>query len=269
MTYVIDHDAIAKRSLVNQFHNKIMLSRKTQTTVLSIIALSVVSFSSCKKDDDPNDNNKTSIIFNPNLTYGTMTDVEGNSYKTIQIGNQTWMAENLRTTKYNDGSNIHRGIADSAWYYTSAEGIYYTYNDTRNTDTTRIMGMLYSWYAVNTDKLAPNGWHIPTQAEWDELVTYLGGTNTAGGKMKETGFTHWGDPNLDATNESGFTALPAGRMYPIGSTYTHYSFAAWFWSTTSYSAGEAIYCGLDHTNAVASRYHSQKIYGYSVRCVKD
>ena len=246
-----------------------MLFRKNYLFPLSLVALTVVSISSCTKDEDSDDHDNSSIIFNPNLSYGTMTDVEGNTYKTIQIGNQTWMAENLRTTKYNDGSNIHRLIADSAWYYTTTEGLFYTYNDTYNTDTIRTMGMLYTWDAVNTNNLAPAGWHVPTQAEWDTLMDNLGGLNTAGGKMKETGFTHWSDPNTDATNESGFTALPAGRMYLVSSSYTHYSFSALYWSATSFSAGEAVFYGLGHEYGAVSVGHSQKKYGYSVRCIKN
>ena len=156
-------------------------------------------------------NGLTTAIFNPNLTYGTMTDADGNVYKTIRIGNQTWMAENLRTTKYNDGSNIPNFTVNTFTmkWGTLTEGAYCNYGNTTDAVDIATNGSLYNGYAVLTGKLAPAGWHIPTEAEWNTLVDFLGGRGVAGGKMKETGTTHWSF-NEAATNESGFTALPAG-----------------------------------------------------------
>jgi uncharacterized protein (TIGR02145 family) len=136
----------------------------------------------------------------------TVTDVEGNVYNTVTIGNQTWMKENLKVTKYRDGTAIGTTTAsipnDSSskyqWAYNGAESNVSTY------------GRLYTWYAATDSRgVCPSGWHLPTNAEWTTLITYLG-ESVAGGKMKEAGTTHWISPNTGATNSSGFTALPGG-----------------------------------------------------------
>jgi len=236
--------------------------------LLFVLAILSVGINSCKKEDGDSNDNNTSIVFNSALSYGSVIDQEGNSYRTIKIGNQTWMAENLRTTIYNDGSSIARILVDSAAYLLP-KGAYDNYNKTNNSDTIRTVGRHYNWYAVNSGKLAPAGWHVASKAEWDTLVANLGGLSVAGGKLKETGFTHWSSPNTGATNESGFTALPAGRFYIVSKSFTHYTFGAWYWSSTSYSADEATYYGLNHTDNSVYKSHAQLFEGYSVRCVKD
>lgn len=237
---------------------------------LSVVFFLILGIASCtKKDDDDNNNGDNStIVFNPSLTYGTTADMEGNTYKTIVIGGKTWMAENLRVTKYNDGTPIARILVDSALYNTTTGG-YDNYNSTENADTIRDMGRLYNWYAAGSGKLAPAGWHVATEAEWDALISGLGGVSVAGGKLKEMGLTHWATPNQGATNESGFTGMPAGRFYITGTNFTNYSFSSWFWSSTSYSAGEGVYYTLAYTDDDAGKFHGQKKNGYSVRCVKD
>ncbi|MBK9327803.1 MAG: fibrobacter succinogenes major paralogous domain-containing protein [Sphingobacteriales bacterium] len=135
----------------------------------------------------------------------TVTDIDGNVYNVVKIGNQCWMKENLKTTRYNDGSAIPTGLSNTAWEATT-NGAYAIYDNNAANNTT--YGKLYNWYAVNTGKLAPAGWHVPTDAEWTTLTTYLGGVRVAGGPMKAT--TLWASPNVGATNSSGFTGLPAG-----------------------------------------------------------
>ncbi len=133
---------------------------------------------------------------------GTVSDIEGNTYKTIKIGTQTWMAENLKTTKYKDGSEIPN-ITNNGDYD----------NNPANSET---YGRLYNWYTVDDDKgVCPEGWHVPDDAEYTVLTDYLGGESVAGGKMKETGTEHWNSPNTGATNESGFTGLPRGVFFGI------------------------------------------------------
>ena len=142
-------------------------------------------------------------IVNPAPTPLTATDIDGNVYHTVTIGTQIWMVENLKTTRYNDGSPIPFVTDSSSWSNLTTPGYCWYNNDTTNKNT---YGALYNWFAVNTGKLAPTGWHVPTDDEWTTLTTYLGGESIAGGKLKETGTTHWRTPNAGATNEIGFTA---------------------------------------------------------------
>lgn len=149
----------------------------------------------------------SSIIFNPNLTFGSVSDIEGNIYKTIQIGTQLWMVENLKTTKYDDGTFIPYITDNVEWSNLTTPGYSWFNNDASSFKNT--YGALYNWYAINDSRnLCPTGWHVPTSTEWETLTVYLG-ANSAG-KMKEAGTTHWLSPNTSGTNESGFTGLPGG-----------------------------------------------------------
>jgi uncharacterized protein (TIGR02145 family) len=136
-----------------------------------------------------------------------VTDIDGNVYNTVTIGDQVWMAENLKTTKLNDGTSISNAIDNIAWASLSTPGYCWFIN---NRATYEIYGALYNWYAVYTDKLCPTGWHVPSNSEWTTLTDHLGGAEVAGGKLKESGSSHWASPNTGATNVTGFTALPGG-----------------------------------------------------------
>jgi len=237
---------------------------------LTIVAL-LLSFmiNSCKKDESNNaTNGKTTAVFNPNLTYGTMTDQDGNEYKTITIGTQTWMAENLRTTKYSDGSAIPNVTDNTAWINLTT-GAYCNYNNTTSADTIATYGRLYNWYAfADSRMIAPTGWHVPTIDEWTILSAYVGGDNVVGGKISETGTTHWDwdDPNTSGTNESGFTALPSGYRYYEG-MFRGLSYYCGWWSITAYG-GRAMNCELASTTRFW-RYSPDWQVGFSVRLVKD
>lgn len=209
--------------------------------------------------------NSTSIIFNPDITYGTVSDIDGNTYKTVTIGTQTWMAENLRTTKYNDGSNIPNITSNSEWGSTTT-GAQCTYNNTSNGDTIATFGRLYNWHAVNTGKLCPTGWHIPTDAEWTTLTIYLG-YEISGGKLKEMGTGNWDSPNTGATNESGFTALPSGRR--VDGTFMQIRQWGFWWTTTELSANSIANREIGYNNAGVFNFGYPKESGFSVRCVKD
>jgi len=140
---------------------------------------------------------------------GVVKDVDGNSYKTIKIGNQIWMAENLKTTHYANGDAIPDGTGAGDISGETDPKYWFAYVDDLNNVTT--YGRLYTWYTViDSRNVCPDGWHVPTDTEWTTLTDYLGGTSVAGGKLKETGTTHWTTPNTGATNETGFTALPGG-----------------------------------------------------------
>jgi uncharacterized protein (TIGR02145 family) len=202
---------------------------------------------------------------NPNLTYGTVTDIEGNKYATIKIGFQTWMAENLKVTKYNDGTNIPFVLNITDWTSLST-GAYTIYDFSPENEP--IYGKLYNQYAVFTEKLCPKGWHIPSDEQWEQLRTYLlSQSNSPGGKLKSTGTVLWLSPNTEATNESGFSGLPGGMRNPY-SYQTSFEdlkkYGEW-WSLTS-----GIYYYLSYNSSSFNRdsYESSNS-GMSCRCVKD
>ena len=207
-----------------------------------------------------------SIIFNPNLTYGSVSDNDGNTYKTIQIGTQTWMAENLKTTKYNDGTVIPLVTDGTAWAALSTPGYCWYSNDAATYKAT--YGALYNWYTVNTGKLCPTGWHVPTDAEWTTLTTYLGGESNAGGKLKESGTIHWLSPNTGANNSSGFTTLPGGYRNYNGS-FLGIGGDGYWWSSTEYATYIAWYRYMYYYLSNVYRSDFYKLGGFSVRCLKD
>ena len=198
---------------------------------------------------------------------GEMTDQDGNVYETIIIGDQEWTVTNLKVTKYRDGTAIPTGHSNSAWAGLST-GAYAVYdNNESNADT---YGYLYNWYAaVDSRNIAPEGWHVPTDDEWQILVDYLGGESVAGGKMKETGTEHWNSPNEGATNESGFTALPGGcRYYYDGNYYVMGNYCS-FWSSTEGNSSDAWSRTLNFSGSDVYRSYGNKHYGFSVRVVRD
>jgi uncharacterized protein (TIGR02145 family) len=189
-----------------------------------------------------------------------ITDIEGNYYNIVKIGTQAWMAENLKTTKFNDGSSIPV-VTDSTL---TSQG-YSWYNDDISNKAT--FGALYNWYAASSGTLCPIGWHVPSNTEWHQLVSSLDPGSllildeslTAGGKMKETGLVHWLTPNSGATNSSGFTALPNEPMGPFG----------YFWSTTEVDVSNAWTRELNYGNSEIRIIAIPKNIVFSVRCVKD
>ncbi len=191
-------------------------------------------------------------------------DIEGNKYKTVQIGSQIWMAENLKTTTYNDGELIPNVTGFGDWNALSSGG--YAWYDNDEATNKNLYGALYNGYAVDTGKLAPEGWHIPTNEEWQILADYLGGNSVAGGKLKEKGITHWDSPNTDATNEVGFRALPGGFR---DGGFIGLGVNAQWWTSTETSATEAEYrwVAFDHGTLAGLSY--SKNNGFSIRCVKD
>ncbi|HNY56232.1 MAG TPA: FISUMP domain-containing protein, partial [Chitinophagales bacterium] len=157
---------------------------------------------------------------------GTVNDIDGNTYNTVTIGTQCWMTENLKTSTYNDGTAILNETINTQWVNLTT-GAYCYYNN--NISNKATYGTLYNWYAVNTGKLAPSGWHVPTEADWTTLINYLGGETVAGGKMKA--ITLWNSPNTAADNSSGFSGLPAGIRTQSG-TYFDMGNEGNFWSAT-------------------------------------
>lgn len=210
------------------------------------------------------------IIFNPNLMYETVIDINDNVYKTITIGTQTWMAENLKTTKYNDGTSIPNITNNAEWAGLSTPAYCWYNNDEATNKAT--YGALYNWYTVNTGKLCPSGWHVSTYDDWTMLIDYLGGGSVAGGKLKESGTTHWHSDYvwIPGTNESGFTALPGGYRWYDGTFNIMGYFSSW-WSSKEYNIDNAYGLGMScsHSKVETNTYSSHKPSGYYVRCVKD
>lgn len=199
---------------------------------------------------------------------GTVTDIDGNTYQTIKIGEQWWMAENLKVTHYRNGDAIPNVNGNISWGNLTT-GAYCNYDNDVNNATT--YGSLYNWYAVNDIRnICPSGWHVPSDAEWQTLVDYLGGSSVAGGEMKETGTTHWESPNTGATNESGFSALPSGYRGYSGS-YRHICSNAHFWSSAEYGSYRAWRRTLNYAFSGVTRFLINHLLrpGFSIRCVRD
>ncbi len=203
---------------------------------------------------------------NNDKIYKTVTDIEGNVYKTVTIGKQVWMGENLKTTKFNDGTTIPLVTDNKAWEALKTPAYCWYKNDaTANKNT---YGALYNWYTIGTNKLCPKGWHVPTDAEWTTLTTYLGGENVAGGKLKETGTTHWESPNTGATNETGFTALPSGYRIYYG-TYDNIGNFGYWWNSTESATSIAYFRNMYYKVSNVLRSYLDKQNGFSVRCLRD
>jgi uncharacterized protein (TIGR02145 family) len=208
------------------------------------------------------------IIFNPNLTYGTVSDIDGNAYKTIEIGTQVWMAENFRVTKNNDNSPIALVTNNVAWGALSTPG-YCWYNNDSSTYKT-LYGAMYNWYEVNTGKLCPTGWHVPSDEEWSILITFIGGEIGAADKLRETGITHWKSSNPAVTNIYGFTALPSSYRTNIGAYHPLGDAGSWWTTTTPANIpSRAFYRMILVNDSNLPKDNDVKTIGFSVRCVKD
>jgi uncharacterized protein (TIGR02145 family) len=212
-------------------------------------------------------------IQNPTSGYGSnISDIDGNTYKTVYIGTQQWMAENLKVSKYNNGGVIPQIIDNKVWS-SITHGAWSNYNDNLPNNIKYGYGKLYNWYAVSpatngNTNICPTGWHVPTDAEWTVLTDYLGGEVVAGGKMKEAGTTSWKSPNTEATNISLFTGLPGGSRGTNG-YYDGIDYFGNWWSSTedNPNAAWARYLIFDNGKTF-SGFNSKKI-GFSVRCLKD
>jgi uncharacterized protein (TIGR02145 family) len=207
------------------------------------------------------------IIFNPDLTYGTVADIEGNVYKTIIIGTQVWMAENLKTTEYNDNKPIPEVTDNTVWRNLQTPGYCWLNNDSATYRAVR--GALYNGYTVNAGKLCPTGWHIPSKDEWNTMVTFIGGNSGGGKKLKETGTTHW-VAYTEAVNQYGFTALPSGWRNTSG-LFTRIGDDADWWTSTEFDTSDiwAFSISADAGINDIFPWHDNKVLGHSIRCIKD
>lgn len=226
--------------------------------------------------------------FNPDLSYGSMADYDGNTYKTIEIGEQTWMAENLKVTHYADGTLIPLVSDDTEWAALGEAGQAYCWYDNMSEygDTT---GALYTWSGAMNGSLesseavqgvCPDGWHLPGDEEWKVLEMQLGMSqetadgyewrgSSEGAMLKERGFSHWNNPNEGADNTSGYTALPGGFRSNSGTYYGIGEYAT-FWSANEKPASANSWYRVLHSEKEAVyRHYVTRNQGLSVRCLKD
>lgn len=253
--YLYNIVIMRKRKTINRFY---LLS-----FIGSILVLATLVFTSC------------GILSVSNGQKEKIKDIEGNSYNTVKIGNQTWMAENLRTRTYNDGTNIPNVFDDDEWSNLDSGAYVWYDNDESNGE---IYGALYNWYAVETGKLCPRGWHVPTDEEWTELIDYLateGHDGKEGSALKAS--YGWHDEGYSiyrsfgdeyGTDDFGFTALPAGGRGIHGGFHFLGDMGRW-WSATEYSENIAGVKGVRHNTSEFDRSNSAKEGGFSIRCIKD
>ena len=191
---------------------------------------------------------------------------DGDSYETILIADQLWMLENLKVTQYSNGDIMPIWNSNSECSNQS-NGAYIVYDNTPS--NTNVYGNLYNWYAVNDDRgICPDGWHVPSDDEWTILIDYLGGNGVAGGKMKETGIIHWNSPNTGATNESGFTALPAGYRDDTNGSFGYMGIYGYFWSNST-NGNNVSFWQLAYNNSNAYNGQASKTFAMSVRCINN
>jgi len=192
-------------------------------------------------------------------------DFDGNIYHVVTIGTQDWLVENLKVTHYRNGDPIPN-VSNAGDWESLTTGAYCNYDNLQSNGT--IYGRLYNWYAVNDDRnIAPAGWHVPDDNEWNVLINHLGGVSIAGGKLKEAGLTHWKDPNHGATNITGFTALPAGLRNWAGG-FEYIIWGCGFWST-SFENDDATVQMLDYNTEDIFAGQNGFRFGRSVRCIRD
>lgn len=224
----------------------------SKTTILFFISVIVIGIMSCKKENTAAP--QVPEVFPP-------IDIDGNVYDTVRIGTQVWMVQNLMTKHYNDGTPITTDLGNASWENTTS-GAYAIYDDVNSNAI--VYGYLYNWYAVSSGKLAPKGWHVPSEAEFNTLVDNLGGITNAGCSLKST--TLWTTPNFCATNFSGFRARPGGGRGGIGGAYSEKGNMAYFWSANS-SISTVYRLRYNESNVQFST--AFKNSGLSVRCLKD
>ena len=242
---------------------KNLIDRKVKVnfTVLLSVVTCIFTFNACLEESPiPTTNysvsNSESVI-----------DVDGNMYNTVTIGTQVWMTENLRTTKYRNGSSLTNITQVSQWGALTT-GAYCSFS---NSTTTQMYGRFYNWYAVNDSRnIAPAGWHVPTYNEWLTLWYYLGGDSLVGGQLKETGTSHWYYPNSGATNGWGFNALPAGFIKEDGNFYGFGYYTLWWTVTENASNSLNAECQeIDYNHPGLYDNNLPKNWGLSIRCVRD
>lgn len=215
--------------------------------------------------------NSVGTGYGDDKTFVTTTqvyDIDGNTYGTVVIGTQTWMAENLKVTRFNDGTPIPYITDNAEWSATKSSSFCWYNNDIAYKSKT---GAIYSGYVFYSSgkNVCPVNWHVPTDEEWTILTLYLGGEDVAGGKLKKTGTTLWRSPNDYATNESGFSALPGGERNPDAS-FDRFGASGYYWSSTPGTTANSLsYKYFDYRYPTIANWSIHVGLGYSIRCIKD
>ncbi|HEX5152596.1 MAG TPA: fibrobacter succinogenes major paralogous domain-containing protein [Parafilimonas sp.] len=227
------------------------MKTKIKAALAAVVLLVAVS---CKKE---NNSIQSSTVDNEN-------SMRQNDIASVIIGAQVWMKNNLNVSRYRNGDKIPQ-VKDAAKWATLTTGAWCWYNN--DSATGAVYGKLYNWYAVHDPRgLAPAGWHIPSDSEWHAAGNFLG--NTAGGKLKETGTAHWFNPNVDATNSSGFTGLPGGYRSASGQ-FCYIKYLGLWWTSTEYNISGAWYRRMLCYSAFLDWWRFPKQMGFSVRCIRD
>ena len=243
-----------------------MLQKHKLLTILMLaLASTLLIFTACEKDedDDPATDEPT------NFNYGSVTDIDGNEYKTIQIGDQEWMAENLKTTTYNDGTSIDLATDNTDWANNTTDA--YCWYDNDQAQYAETYGALYNGYAVNTGNLCPSGWHVPTDAEWTALEDYIASDGHSGSEGTALKATSGWNNDGNGTDDYGFTALPGGTRSHNG-PFVNIGFSGLWWSATESITYYAWYRRLYYDNSAVGRYYDgrgDEGSGLSVRCLRD
>lgn len=210
-------------------------------------------------------------VLNPDYTgqTGKVTDIEGNTYNTIGIGSQIWMAENLKTITLRDNSPIPLILNDSIWgtnYYHSAGYCWYN-NDSINNK--KVYGALYNHYVVESDLLCPSGWHVPTASEWNTLESFLGGSEIAGGRLKDYYKSYWKDPNPCIVNNYCFYAFPGGERLDLSGRFIQLGESGFWWTQDQKNEILAYSRSMSYSDESLRTFEINKKVGCSVRCIKD
>jgi uncharacterized protein (TIGR02145 family) len=196
----------------------------------------------------------------------TITDIDGNVYNTVKIGDRIWMKENLRTTRFNDGTPIKLVTDSTAWASMRTPAYCWYNNDPESYKD--LYGALYNGFTASSSKICPQYWHVPGDAEWTALTQLLGGEKIAGGKLKESGYDYWVSPNVAASNETGFSGIPGGVRYSDG-IFHDFGFGSYYWTSTESSAGRYWFRYMDYEYSDLFRFNNTGSIGFSIRCVRD
>lgn len=227
---------------------------------LGLAVLLITLTSACK-------NNSNTLIPDYTGEVDTITDIMGNSYNTIGMGSQIWMAQDLRTTRLNDGSLIPEVTSDSVWAELQTPAFCWYNNDSTNFKSS--YSPLYNFYVITSGSLCPTGWHVPDKAEWEYLASFVGGEKVAGGKLKESNSAHWNEPNTCILNNYNFIALPGGCRKDFNGEFLEIGNMGFWWTGNSESFFIADCFSMSYNVTKLARIETNKREGHSVRCVKD
>lgn len=222
--------------------------------LLILANIFLVTVLSCSDDENTEFEDKNNTFTDPR---------DGSIYNTVTIGSQTWMIENLKYLP-SVSSPVNSSKTTPNYYVYGYDGT--SVEQAKATTNYKTFGVLYNWEAAR--EACPPGWHLPSDEEWKKLTSFLGGESVSGGKLKETGATHWVSPNVGATNETGFTALPGGNL-DVSNSFLLAGVSGHWWTSTEINENNAWYRGIYRGEIYVGRNNNGKEFGFSIRCIKD